>query len=142
MGVRVAVFCVLARQATAAAPTEWQVNAEKAVKACVNNEVATTLAHLTHPMGRTPALKSLTVEPDGEGIAVTIAVKWNGAIFDTVYTTAIRWRFDSKDYLLAEVTLDTGLVKPDRDKLNDVDDYLRNVLLPQIRAQFPRRLFA
>ena len=110
----------------------WQKKAEKALTASVNDGVAEKIRTITHTTGKNGEVKSLSVEADGTGVVVSIAIRWNGGVLGTLYTTVIRWRFNSTDHLSSGVESDTAPGKVGQEKMTQLDDYLRKKLLPQV----------
>jgi hypothetical protein len=115
--------------------TAWQAKAETAVHNVVTDSVADKMQSLLYSVGKNTTVKSIVVEPDGNGVLARISMRWSGFVIAVEYNAVIRWRFNANEHVSSTVESAIGLgVLTDKDRLA-LDDYLRKELYPKVQAE-------
>ena len=86
-------------------------------------------------MGKNGQVKSIIVEPDGNGVIARINIKWSGVVIAIEYGATVRWRFTATDHLNSDVEKAIGFgIVTDKSK-RELDDYLRTKIYPLVQAE-------
>ena len=98
-----------------------------------NASIAEAVRHIAHPSAQNAGLFSFDIRSGNGPVEVDLQVTWDGAMTGAMYTTTVRWEFETQRHRRLVLVSDTSAERVSEGSLVELDEYFRDLLFPNLQ---------